>query len=155
MPICTRNQFGLSSQRTLENVSSRHCWFLSNFPPHKTNYPPFQIAKHYIKNKEKVYGCQIFSILAITRVDSQMLISQLCISSLCWFFSRKGSCNLSTTTWRKRISVDWLQAKEPNLWFFTGQVAILWPSQISFFRRQIIFQVAHFVIYRPISQPCL
>ncbi len=155
MPVCIRirNQLGLSFQRTPENVSNRHGWFLSNFPPHKTNYSPFQVAILY-KKQGKSIDTKFFSILAITRVDSQMLISQLCISSLWRFFSRKGTCNLSTTAWRKRIPAYRLHTKEANLWFSRVKSPNSWQSQISFFSRKIIFQVSHFAIYRPIWQPC-
>ncbi len=95
---------------------------------------------------------KFFSILAIRRVDSRMLISQLSISSLCPFFNRKGTCNLSTTAWRRRISAGWLHAKEPNLWFFTGQLAQFVTSRKfhflvakSFFKSFILQFIAQFV----------
>ncbi len=117
----------------------------------------------YIKNEKKVSIPNFFDT-CYYQIDSQMLISQLCISSLCLFFSRKGTCNLSTTTWQNRISADRLRAKEPNLPFFTVQVTqfaffhcsshpICDQSQSSFFSRKIIFQASHFAIYRPIWQP--
>ncbi len=99
-------------------------------------------SQPYTKTRKK-YRYQIFSILIVTRVDSQMLISQLCIPSLCRVFSRKGTCNLSTTAWQKRISTDRLHAKDPNLRFFTGQVAQFATS------RKIIFQVPPFCVLSP------
>ncbi len=63
MPIRIRNQLGLSFWRTPENVSSRHGWFLSNFSPNRTNYPPFLTQTLYIqkkKNKKKVPIPNIF-----------------------------------------------------------------------------------------------
>ncbi len=69
-------QLGLCFQRTPENVSSGHIWFLSNFPPHKTNYPPFQITTLHKKIRKNVLillqqsidsmDTKFFSILAIT-----------------------------------------------------------------------------------------
>ncbi len=82
MPICIRicNQLGLNFQRTPENVSSGHGWFLSKFPSHKTNYPPFQIATLHRETRKK-YRYQIFSILAIANSKSQIFVMSPCIAS--------------------------------------------------------------------------
>ncbi len=57
--ICIHNQLGLSFQRPPENVSSGHGWFLSNFPPHKTNYPPFRITVLCKKTEKSIDSIDI------------------------------------------------------------------------------------------------
>ncbi len=97
----------------------------------------------YTEFKNK-YLYQIFSILAITRVDSQMLISQLYTSSLCrqcYCMTKKNFCR-STSRERAQLAI-----------FHRSSHPICDQLQISFFSRKIIFKVAHFAIHRPVCQP--
>ncbi len=71
MPVRIRicNQLGLSFQKTPENVSIGHGWFLSNFPPHKANYPPFWVTTLHKKTRKKVSILLIVLILCSRSMD--------------------------------------------------------------------------------------
>ncbi len=91
--ICICNQLGLSFQRIPENFSSGHGWFLSNFPPHKKNYPLFRIATLH-KKIRKNYRYQILSILSFTRTYTQWFTKLRTI--ICGEFREEGGdCKVS------------------------------------------------------------
>ncbi len=97
LPIWIRihNQLGLGFQRTPGNISSRHSWFLSNFPPYKTNYP--SESQPYILKKNK----KTVSILCSKIIDSIAIPN---------FFD---TCHHHTTLWDER-------KRSANWWFFDG-----------------------------------
>ncbi len=100
--IHIRNQLGLSFQRTPENVSSGQGWFLSNFPQHKTKYPPCGIATLHKKNKKVSYYPIVYRYFAAkVSIVSFQIFSILFITKMSWNFVHQP--NRLVTTWHH----DW------------------------------------------------